>query len=429
MYESYHKTYNEFLSLTNLQVKSYCDSLSELRHSLERTEAFLDMLGAPQEKMKIIHVGGTSGKGSVTNFIHQILLEDNRSVGTYTSPHTTTYLERFRFNEKLLAPSKFVECMRDVIRTYEQFLKKDKGILSFFELSTCLALYAFERAGAEWCVLEVGCGGRYDATNVIPAPEIAVITNIDKDHTELLGNSLSKIAYEKAGIIKRGSTVYVGEVRPKLKEIFKKEAIKNNAALFFVPPTEDTLVDLDFGGHQQHNALLAISVAQELGIEKKTIEKALEGSRQLPCRFEIVQKKPIIVLDGAHSPAKMKTTAARIKDLFGKARIVFGATGSKDAKKMLKIISPIATSITTTRFTTTFRKTANPAELQTYIAKTKQGGSFLNPFEALEHAKKRQKTNEPIVVTGSLYLAGELREHWVSEEEILKHVSSFPFDK
>lgn len=425
MFESYHETYDDFLSLTNLQTKMYSESLAELRQSLERTEAFLSELGSPQEKLKFVHIGGTSGKGSVANFMHDILLADGRKVATYTSPHMTTYLERFRVGKKLISPSKLKEYMQDLIKTYEAFLDKDKGVLSFFELSTCLALYAFEREGMEWCVLEVGCGGRYDATNIIPSPDVAIITNIDKDHTELLGSSLSKIAYEKAGIIKRGSTVFCGETRPKLREIFKKEAIKHSAALFFIAPSDKKLVDYDLGAHQQHNALLALSAAEELGIDEKLALKAIEKTRPLPCRFEIIQEDPVIVLDGAHSPVKMEATAGRIKDLFGSAHIIFGATATKDAKKMLKTISPVAKSITTTRFATTFRKVSNPAELLKMIPQSKKGGYFMHHKDALEAAKRKAKKNEPIVITGSLYLAGEMRAHWVSEEEILKNQSSF----
>lgn len=429
MFESFFKTFNDLVNLSNLQVKPYSDSPAELRRSLERTEAFLEELGAPQEKLKFIHVTGTSGKGSVCNYLHEMLVTAGKKVGSYTSPHTTSYLERFRVNHKLIPPGKLVEYMRDVMKAYQKFLAKDNGILSYFELSTCLALYAFERMGLEWCILEVGLGGRFDATNIIPAPRVAVITNIDKDHTDVLGNSLAKIAYEKAGIIKHGSTVFCGEQRPKLREIFKTEAVKENTALFFVSRHDEQLVDLDLGKHQQENALIAARAAEEIGLTRGVIEHTLENVRPLPCRFETIQKKPHIVLDGAHSPAKMQTTADRIKDLFGKAHIIIGVKAGKDATEMLKIISPVAKSITTTRFATPHWKAVNPSDLLSHVAQTKRNGYFLDYVDALEAAKRRAKNNEPIVVTGSLYLAGEMRSLWIPEEEILKHATSFPFDK
>ncbi len=428
MFESYFTAYEHFLSLSNLQLKAYSDSKVELQHSLERTEAFLEHLGAPQEKLKFVHVTGTSGKGSVCNYLHNILRTDKRSVATYSSPHTSSFLERFRVNDKLISPKKLQEYMHDIIRAYKDFLLLNKGTLSFFELSVCLALYAFEREGAEWCVLEVGCGGRYDATNIIPPPAVAVITNVDKDHTELLGNSLTKIAYEKAGIIKRGSTVFCGELRPSLKDIFKKEAIKHHAALFFMAPNADRFVDIDLGPHQQRNAQLASAAAEELGIPAATIKRALERTKLLPCRFETIQKKPLIILDGAHSPAKMQATAEQIKDLFGKAHIIFGAKAGKDSASMLEILAPVAKTITTTRFTSTFHKAENPATLFEGLPKQLKNDYFLDPFQAIHHVKKQAQPNEAIVVTGSLYLAGEVRKLWINEEEILKNQDSTPHD-
>lgn len=430
MFESYHNAIAQLLSLTNLQHRPFGSaSKKDLKKSLERTEAFLTALGSPQDKLQFIHVGGTSGKGSVSKYMHEILVAAGKTVGTYTSPHTTTYLERFAINKTLISPVKLTSYIRDVITTYETFLAEGNEPLSFFELSTCLAIYTFEREHVEWCILEVGCGGRFDATNVIPAPAVAIITNIDKDHTELLGNSLSEIAFEKAGIIKKGSTVFCGENRQSLKKIFMDEAIKNNAALFFVGEPKEQFVDFDFGTHQQKNAFLALHSAEEIGIEKDLIKATLKKAIKLPCRFEFISKKPVIILDGAHSPVKCETTADRIKDLFGKAHIIFGSTATKDAKKMLKSLEPVAYSITTTRFSTTFKKASNPFQLKTYVKNAIPSKAFIDAQKALEYVQSIAKKNEPIVITGSLFLAGELREKWISEKDILQRTSSFPFDK
>ena len=129
--------------------------------------------------------------------------------------------------------------------------------MSFFELSTCLAIYAFQKSGVDWCVLETGMGGKWDATNIIPKPALAIITNIDKDHTQILGKSLTAIAQKKAGIIKHGGTVLCGEVRPSLKKVFTKTAIRQHAALFFVPPPFENILNVSFSPGQQHNAALA----------------------------------------------------------------------------------------------------------------------------------------------------------------------------
>ncbi len=428
MSTEFQTAYKKLLSLNNLQVHNYSDSPRELARSLDRVRSLLSALGNPEKKLEIIHVAGTSGKGSVVNYLHEILLADGKAVASYSSPHTTTYLERFRVNDKLIDPKLLAKSINELIATYEKMLAQEPDELSFFELSTCLAFYAFVQAGAKWCVLETGCGGRSDATNIILTPRVAVITNIDKDHTEILGTALTDIASEKAGIIKKGGMVFCGETRPALKKIFMREAVEKDAALFFVNPPSAKKVRSEFGRHQQHNAALAEAAALEVGVSPEVITKALETSRPLPCRFESMQIKPLIILDGAHNLAKMKTTVDLIKTIGQPVHIIFGCTATKDAIGMIKLLQPVAKTITTTRFDTTFRKAANPATLLADVSKAKRAGFFLDHSQALAHVKKIAK-NQPIVVTGSLYLSGEMRENWITEEEIIANQTSFPLTK
>ncbi len=425
MIPQYYKAYENFLSLTNLCQKPFSDSKAELKKSMRRTELFMEALGSPHKKLKIIHIAGTSGKGSVAYMLHQMLKADNQSVGTYLSPHTTTFLERFQYNDKLLSAKELTDSIDDLMSTYESFLEKHGTPLSFFELSTCLSLFAFHKAGAKWCVLETGCGGRWDATNVIPTPEVAIITNIDKDHTELLGNSLTQIAFEKAGIIKKNGTVFCGEVRPKIKKVFMKEAIKNNAALFFIHPPFENITDAKHGEHQQHNASLAVAAAQELKIADSSIEKILDNLKRLPCRFETIQKSPQIILDGAHSPAKIAATVKKIKTIDKPIHLIFGCAANKDATQMIKQLAPHINKVTTTRFKMDMRKAAIPSDLIKAVPKAKRSGAFLDHEEALDHAKKQIKQGEVIIATGSLFLTGEMRTNWISEEEIITTGSSF----
>jgi dihydrofolate synthase/folylpolyglutamate synthase len=428
MTANFHTTYKKLLSLNNLQVSNYTDSPKELARSLKRVKSLLNRLGDPQKKLEIIHIAGTSGKGSVVNYLHEILRADGRSVASYTSPHTTSYLERFRVGDKLIDPKILIACIDELFEAYQKMLADEPDELSFFELSTVLAFFAFHRAGAEWCVLETGCGGRSDATNIIPTPRVAVITNIDKDHTEILGTALTDIAYEKAGIIKKGGVVFCGETRPVLKKVFMKEAVEKDAALFFVNPPSAKKVPNKYGRHQQHNAALAEAAALEVGVAPEVIVNSLQTTIPLPCRFEAIQTKPLIILDGAHNLAKIKTTVDLIKALNQPVHVVFGCTATKDAAGMLKLLSPVAKTITTTRFATNFRKVANPATLLASVPKAKRAGFFLDHAEALIYAKKIAKSS-PIVITGSLYLAGEMRAAWVSEDEILAKHSSFPLTK
>ncbi|MBU4453072.1 hypothetical protein KKH24_02340 [Patescibacteria group bacterium] len=426
LFEQYKQTYKSFLSLANLCDKNYSDSKAELRNSLKRTEDFLTALGSPHKKLKIIHIAGTSGKGSVAYAMHQMLTADNKKVGTYLSPHTTTFLERFQFGNNLLPAKDLIDNIEKLTKVYEKFLQGNNTPLSFFELSTCLALFAFQNAGAKWCVLEAGCGGRWDATNVIPTPEVAIITNIDKDHTELLGDTLAKIAYEKAGIIKKDGIVFCGETRPKIRKVFMDEAIKNNSALFFINPPIENLINVEHGEHQQHNISLAIAVAKEIQISDDTIESVLKNLKRLPCRFETMQKSPIIILDGAHSPAKIATTVKRLKTLNKPVHLIFGCAANKDASTMLDLLIPHVTKITTTRFEMDQRKASNPAQLLKLIPKAKQSGAFLDHADALAHAKKTIKNDEAIIITGSLFLSGEMRTQWIDEEKIIKSNLSYP---
>jgi dihydrofolate synthase/folylpolyglutamate synthase len=219
---SFNEAYQKLLSLSNLQTKQYTDSKEELKKSLIRTKRLLASLGNPEKELQFVHVGGTSGKGSVANYIQTALQKSGHSAGVYTSPHTTSYIERFRMGNRLINPARLARHINDITGAYEKLLEAGESPLSFFELSTVIAIYAAKQESMEWCVLEVGCGGRYDATNVIPGKKFAVITNIDKDHTQILGDSLEKIAHAKAGIIQQGTTVICGETRPKLKNPLKK---------------------------------------------------------------------------------------------------------------------------------------------------------------------------------------------------------------
>lgn len=424
----FQEAYKKLISLSNLQTTSYSSSPQELEASLRRTKKLLRLVGTPEQHLRFVHITGTSGKGSTAYMMHEILRQSGISVGTYLSPHTTSYLERFLVNDRLIDPKIIVKGIEVMTSAYATLLK-DESPMSFFELSTVLSIYAMERAGAKYMVLEVGCGGRYDATNVIPAPEIGIITNINKDHTKLLGDTLAQIAYEKAGIMKNRSTILCGELRPALKKIFTKEAIKKSSALFFIPPPTEDKVPAHLGKHQQHNAALAERAAQELGIDQETIDKALQSIRPLPCRFETISTKPRIILDGAHSRAKMEATANQLREIKGDVHILLGHVVDKPGDDFIKLLAPMAKMIHTTRFTTAVRKAANPVALLKQVPKRKRGESFIDPVVALNAIKKTLKKGDVLLITGSLYLAGELRSRWISEEKILQSQSSFGFDK
>ncbi len=417
MSDGYHQAFARLLSLENLEKPLKWSSPASLRASLKRIRQVLSRLGDPHTRLKYVHVTGTSGKGTVTNLIHEILLTNGAKVASYTSPHTTTYLERFKVNDKLADPNALAKTIDKVLKVHEEHIRAGGHNLSYFELSFCIAVQLFVDAKVEWCVLEVGMGGRWDATNVIPTPAVAVITNIDLDHTQFLGNSKTLIAGEKAGIIKTGSIAITGETAAEPLKVIRKEAKLKRTPLLIIPDHTH-----DFN---QHNQDLARAVGLSLGIEPKVIDRAFKTVKPLPCRFETIQDRPIVIVDGAHNHAKIKATVSEWKRRgFKKAHVVFGCKSSKNAKKMIQELKAITKTVRITRFTQGYGQPANPAELLKFFPTSTKPQAFLEPMRALEDALKHTPKGEPILITGSLYLAGELRSHWRSEAKILRERQS-----
>lgn len=413
MFEAYHDAYQRLLSLQNLELPWKHSDQASLEASFVRLRQMLARLGNPHAGMRYIHVAGTSGKGSVTQLIHDMLRADSRTVASYTSPHTTTFLERFRVNDTLIAPEDLVDAIDDVLAAYQAHIDAGLQPLSFFELSMCIAFVAFANAEVAWCVLEVGLGGRWDSTNVIPHKDVAVVTNIDLDHTEVLGTTREEIASEKAGIIVPGCEVVTGESRAAVRRV-----ITDAARAVYAPVT---LVRMPNDDHNLHNALVAAAAAQVVGVPMDAIEFALEEHHRLPGRFETVQQEPRVIIDGAHNPAKMLTTIRQMKK---NATVIFGCKDAKDAKTMLRELAKIAKVIHTTRYSVGRGAPMNPATLLAMVPKAKRGEAFLFAHDAVAYTLAHAKPTDTVLVTGSLYLAGEVRTRWVAEEDILRNRSS-----
>lgn len=416
-HNAYFESYERLLSLTNLAIATGKKSRKELAASMKDVQRLLDLLENPERTPYFIHVTGTSGKGSVCEAIRSGIHAAGIKVGMAVSPHTTTYLERFHIGDQLADPLELAQTIEHVLDAYMVYLEGGHSALNFFQLSNVIAIELFHRAGCRYAVLEVGCGGRFDATNVIPGEKLAIITNVDLDHQELLGNTRAKIAYEKSGIIQKGSTVISGEPRKALRRIMMREAEQFGDPLTFISKTKQD-------DYHAHNLAIA-----EAALDHLNISESPHIRHKLPCRFEVIQKRPEVILDGAHSLPKVEALSHSIRQMKQKPILIFGCKGTKDGKKMLKRLAPLSSGIITTRFTGTFNKAANPFTLLNSIAKKKRISGHLFPEDALKAAKTRSKGKIPILITGSLYLAGEIRSLYISEEEILKAKSSFPFDK
>ncbi|MBU4331652.1 hypothetical protein KKD19_01360 [Patescibacteria group bacterium] len=438
---------------------------------IKRLKYLLKLLGNPEKFFKYIHVAGTSGKSSLTAMLQSILTESGIKTGAYFSPHPTTTIERIKTGENYISPSNFAK-LTDYLKPYlsECAAKSPHGAPSYFETLLALALLYFKQKKCEYVVLETGLGGAFDATNVIPKPEIAVITNIDLDHTDILGKTKTKIAKDKAGIIKKGSTFITGEQDPKILKIFKKicknkkskfqkidlnyEVLKNDITGTKFRYQDNTCQTKLPGEHQIKNAILAIEAVRELASSCQRLQKihgisplarrcALNqrfsvqgcgsslgrddighGLRKafLPCRLEIIQHHPTVILDGAHNPDKMKTTAEFIKNIKpSRLHLIIALAENKDLHNTLKYIVPLASRVYLTRFLIPGRKSQDLKKMHQSARKlTKNKVSvYIDPWQALDQALRNTRKNDIVLVTGSFFLAGELRKYWMSEDKML----------
>lgn len=440
------QAYNYILSLSNLPRKEYMTDPRHCGWYLLRLQFFLNMIGNPERKIPhYIHVTGTSGKGSATAFLHSILQASGKKVGSTYSPHPTTITERWKVGGRHMTKKEFAEIVAYLKPKLDEYIAKTPyDMLSFFEVTEAIGLLFFVRNQVTWAVMEVACGGRTDSSNIIPWKDAAIITNIGVDHIGVLGNNKAEIAYEKTGIIKRNCAVFTGEKNKQMLNIIKRECKKQRVSLkisnFQFLISKQFLNELIFnyqndeymlhccGSHQIKNAILCIEVAKHLKIPQQAIQKGLERTRQ-PLRMEIVSKNPLIILDGAHNPDKMRTTINSTDALQcvspSNLHLIVGFSADKNISKMIKQLATLKPkTIAVTRNTTNpFRKVADPQSISKQFKKLlpkTQVKIFLDPTAALawskkhlpgeaQRAKSGAKKGDTILTTGSIFVSGELR--------------------
>lgn len=408
------------------QALAYIENLGEFRcdFNLTRIRNFLEKLGNPQDKIKTIHVAGTNGKGSVCAYISTVLQKAGYRVGLYTSPHLLDIRERIQLDCKKIPKKDFAEFVSNYA------LHPTPYTLTYFELLTAMAFWYFERERVDFAVIEVGLGGRLDATNVVRNPLVSVITNISLEHTQYLGNTISKIAREKAGIIKNNGFVVTGTSGIALQTIEKIAKIKK--AQVIISKKQKNYKTSLFGKHQKQNADLAMEVCRLLDIPEKYIIDGLQNTIW-PARFDIRQlkmknategspygEKLKIVLDVAHNPSGIEMLKDSIKKYFGKKiNFVFGVLKDKDYKEMIKIISSVAKNVFISA-PKNERALSVEAAKKEFIKCISQKNIFV--FDDIENAVKSAinpailgkafkksgvKKSEDFCVTGSLYTVAE----------------------
>ncbi len=426
---------NKNINSDNLD--SILDKLFSLRRfgikpGLERISALLDKYDNPQNKFKSVHISGTNGKGSVSSMLASILIEAGHNTGLYTSPHLVKFNERIQINGKMISDD-------DLKRLAAKYLSVADEQTTFFEITTAIAFDYFAENNVALAVIEAGMGGRYDATNVI-TPVLSVITAIDNDHSEYLGNTIAEIAEEKAGIIKNNIPVVVMNDEDEIKNIFVEKSNAVSAPLIFAGDytlpkitkfthSLNRVLELNIqnetftvhfklpGQHQIENLRLVIAAAdnlqKELEIRGPDIEAGVEYMRDnifFRARTEFISKKPPVILDGAHNPASIKAlkeTILNSKYKDSKFNILFAAMNDKDIPAMLNELLPIAGRFV---FTTPdnqratdgaqFEKIAQAADIEyTY---------YKDVIDAYIYANK---LGEPLLICGSFYLAGEVLKY------------------
>lgn len=380
----------------------------KIKLGLGRVQKLLDKIGNPEKKLKSIHVAGTNGKGSVCAMLQSVLMGAEYKVGMYTSPHLRKFNERIRINNNLMTDREIVE----------YFLKVKPHITnqSFFEITTAMAFLYFYDKNVDFAVLEVGLGGRLDATNVI-IPLVSIITNVGLEHTEILGKKIEKIAFEKAGIIKENIPV-VTRARGNALEVIKRIAKKRNAPLFMAK--KHYKVDFKYlnGNYQQQNkniALTTISILKKynkIKINQKNITNGIKNTKW-PARMQFISKN--VFVDAAHNSDGFKILKNELLILKKPKNIenfifMIGIQETKDIETMLKTISPLVNSIIFTKSTNP--KAENPKKLLGIFnkinnKKTLKKIIIKNPKKALAYAKNVAGKNDLVVVTGSIYMVGE----------------------
>ncbi|NYZ77758.1 bifunctional folylpolyglutamate synthase/dihydrofolate synthase [Candidatus Micrarchaeota archaeon] len=386
---------------------------------LERIAKIMDALGNPQKKLRVIMVGGTNGKGSTAAYISSILKEEGYRVGTFISPHTVAPNERFQVNGKWIDAERLAKYEKEMIALHEKGFE-----MTLWEAYAAIAYRYCADEKVDFAVIEVMMGGKYDATNIADA-NISVITNVALDHTEFLGDTVEKIAAEKAGIIKKGVAITgAAEAGYGIISMHAKNTgipLKGLGRDFFSEIKELTAEGTVFdyvgmdayiglktplaGDHQAFNAALAVAVAEELGIGGEAIRAGLLNARH-PGRLEMVNREPRILADAAHNPDGIGSLVASLNLYdYDKLIVVFGAKKTKDWMKMVELIAPQASFFIATKVDD---RSVDPKELADKAAtftKTAVDGSIK---DALKRAIGKCGEKDMVLVCGSIYLLQEL---------------------
>ena len=441
------------------QALSYIESIEKfgIDLGLDRMAELMRRLGNPQDKLKYVHVAGTNGKGSTVAFISNILMAAGYKTGIYISPSLDRFTKRIQVDGKEIDRDELAVLTSKVKEISESMVEDGLSMPTEFEQVNAIAFLYYVHEKCDFVVLEVGLGGRIDSTNVIKVPELAVIASISFDHMKYLGNTLTDIAREKAGIMKEGGDVVVYGQAPEVMDVFENVARDRGCRLFVSgAPSYGKAVSFDLNGqtfeyhfdnkaivgskdntlkqkeikasitgiykikllgdYQIKNASLAITAAIILrnkgytNITDEVIKKGLLNT-SWEGRFELLQDKPKIIVDGAHNPEGVSVLCSSLKRLFPDKKIIFiaGVLADKDYKKMMSSIAPIGKIFHTV---TVPNSRALPAKelAQIFESLGARAVSHIDIKDALDSALREADSSDVICAFGSLYYIGIIRE-------------------
>lgn len=402
------------------------------RLGLSRMTELLEYMNNPQDKLKFIHIAGSNGKGSTASMLASILISAGYKTGLYTSPFIHCFNERMQINGEYIKDQEIIE----IVEKLRVYVDKMEDKPTEFEIITAIAFEYYYRNSCDIVVLEVGLGGRLDSTNIIHRPEAAVITAIGLEHTKELGDTVEKIAYEKAGIIKEDCDVILYEQQSSVHEVVRQVAEKRGARLhetnfseievikeelkgqvFNIGATKNIAITL-LGEHQLKNAavvLKTVHVLRKRGYEISD-EALYEGfsKAKWPGRFELLQENPRFIVDGAHNPHGVRSLAAGIGMYFPKEKITFiaGVLKDKNYKEMFDLIVPYAKRIIAVQ--PGIYRALSHHELKQFLEESYEVEVIEAEGikEGIKKALELAGNNEAICAFGSLYMVGEIREYF-----------------
>lgn len=376
--------------------------------TLENTHKILEALNHPEKNLTFVHVAGSNGKGSVCSYLSSILTEAGYTVGLFTSPHIADFTERIRTNGKCI-PMEDVNGFIEHIRSANLDFKP-----SFFEITFGMALNHFNTENCDICIIETGLGGRLDATNVID-PVLSVITTISMEHTDMLGDTLEKIAAEKAGIIKPNANVVLGAVEPNLKLIFETVAKTKGVQLIQADPSDTSFDQYFVADYQKENFKTVLTALDQVELAGFPIDhhhiaagiESVQTNTGYFGRLQITNRSPLTIFDVSHNSQGIEATLQAIKQIKqGELHIVYGTSADKDIST-ISYLFPLDASYYFTEFKNP--RTAQIDDLKSAFngINLKSTNYYKNAQEALNAAKNKSSESDTILVIGSFFLLSD----------------------